>query len=57
MGNFSQAYLKKTIQVWQPHYPDKTLNLEDARVIAENVVGFFEEVIKWKTERKKMELL
>lgn len=55
MSKFSNSYLEKTIQVWQPHYPDKVLQLEDARVIAENVIGYFELLIEWKTKREKGE--
>lgn len=55
MGNFSENYLEKTVKIWQPHYPDKTLTLEDARVIAENVISFFELLIKWRKEREKDE--
>ncbi len=55
MGDFSLSYLQKTIKTWQPSYPDKTLTLEDARVIAENVIGFFELLIEWNTKRIKEE--
>lgn len=52
MSKFSNSYLEKTIQVWQPHY-SRALTLEDARAIAENVVGFFELLIRWRKERER----
>ena len=54
MSRFSKVYLENTIKVWQPHY-SKVLTLEDARVIAENVIGYFELLIDWKTKREKGE--
>ena len=54
MGNFSQSFLEKTKKVWEPDY-GRTLTLEEARVIAENVIGFFELLIKWRKEREKYE--
>ena len=53
MGNFSKNYLEKTVKIWQPSYPDRILTLEDARVIAENVIGFFTLLIEWKAKREK----
>ncbi|MBI3623357.1 hypothetical protein HY212_04750 [Candidatus Pacearchaeota archaeon] len=50
MANLSKSYLEKTINVWQPHY-DRTLTIEDAKVIAENVIDFFELLIEWKKKR------
>ncbi|MBI3591679.1 MAG: hypothetical protein HY094_09930 [Candidatus Melainabacteria bacterium] len=55
MGNFSQSYLEKTIKVWQPNYPDRTLTIGDAMIIAENVIGFVELLIEWKKKRIKEE--
>jgi hypothetical protein len=40
MDDFSEEFLKRTIEVWQP-YCSKTLSLEDAREIAVNMVGLF----------------
>lgn len=40
MNDFSQEFLKKTIEVWQPYY-SKILTLEDAREIAVNMVDLF----------------
>ena len=37
---YSNEYLEKTIQFWEPRYKKK-LTLEDARQITENMVGFF----------------
>jgi len=38
MARFSKEYLEKTIKVWQRHSPTP-LTLEDAREIAENMIG------------------
>jgi len=40
MANFSREFLERTIEVWQPRY-DRPLTLEDAREIAENMLGLF----------------
>ena len=52
---FSQAYLEKTIQVWQKHY-DRPLTLDDAREIATNVISVYDILIESKLEREKEEL-
>lgn len=36
MNGYSNEFLEKTIQVWQPYSPNP-LSLEDAREIAENM--------------------
>ncbi len=46
MINFSQKYLEKTIEHWQPFYQEQ-LNLDDAIEIATNTVSFLEVVMKW----------
>ncbi len=38
MARFSKEYLEKTIKVWQQYY-NTPLSLEDAREIAENMIG------------------
>lgn len=38
MVKFSKEYLEKTIKVWQQYY-NTPLSLEDAREIAENMIG------------------
>lgn len=38
MHNFSNEFLEKTVKVWQQYY-DTPLSLEDAREIAENMIG------------------
>jgi hypothetical protein len=40
MANFTKEFLERTIEVWQPRY-DYPLTLEDAREIAENMIGLF----------------
>ncbi len=46
MSNFSQQYLEKTIEHWQPFYQER-LNLDNADEIAVNVISFLEVIIKW----------
>ncbi|MFA5794681.1 MAG: hypothetical protein WC980_06420 [Candidatus Brocadiia bacterium] len=38
MAEYSKEFLEKTIKVWQP-YSAAPLSLEDAREIAENMLG------------------
>ena len=38
--NWSNEFLKKTVEFWQPRYP-YPLSLEDAREIADNMTGLF----------------
>jgi len=40
MADFTKKFLERTIELWQPHY-DYPLTLEDAREIAENMIGLF----------------
>jgi hypothetical protein len=40
MGDFSKEFLERTIGIWQPRY-DHPLTLDDAREIAENMIGLF----------------
>ena len=49
MEKFSQNFIQKTIEVWQP-YSEAPLSLEDAREIAENMTGLFSFLIE--LERK-----
>ena len=37
---YSRKFLEKTIQVWQPYFPD-SLSLSDAREITENMTALF----------------
>jgi hypothetical protein len=39
MANYSEAFLKETISVWQPRYRE-SLTLNDAREIAANMAAF-----------------
>jgi hypothetical protein len=41
MAGFSEDFLKKTIEFWQPHY-GHALSIEDAREIATNMTDLFE---------------
>ncbi len=40
MDNYSKEFLEKTINVWQRYY-HFPLTLEDAREIADNMIGLF----------------
>ncbi|MBI2471486.1 MAG: hypothetical protein HYV59_09630 [Planctomycetes bacterium] len=40
MAKFSKEYLEKTIKVWQLHSLTP-LSMEDAREIAENMIGLY----------------
>jgi len=40
MADFTKEFLQRTIEVWQPRY-DHSLTLEEAREIAENMIGLF----------------
>lgn len=40
MREFSKEFLEKTIKVWQPYSPTP-LSIEDAREIADNVIGLY----------------
>ncbi len=40
MDNYSKEFLEKTINVWQRYY-HVPLTLEDARYIADNMIGLF----------------
>lgn len=45
----SAELIQHTIQIWEPRLKRK-LTAEEARKILENVVGYFEVVIKWDRE-------
>ena len=49
MASYSQSFLEKTINTWQPYTKD-TLTPEDAREIVHNTVGFFTLLMKWEKE-------
>ena len=40
MAEFTREFLERTMEVWQPRY-DHPLTLDDAREIAENMIGLF----------------
>ncbi|MDP8217296.1 MAG: hypothetical protein P9M03_01060 [Candidatus Theseobacter exili] len=45
MAKFSDKYLKQTIEVWKPYYPE-VLTFEDAREIAENTIGLYKLIME-----------
>jgi len=47
MRQSQQQLIERTLEVWQPRTP-RTLTTEDARQIAENVVGFFGVLLEWE---------
>ena len=47
-----RSFLKKTVEVWQPHYK-RRLTEEDAREITENLTGFFDLLAEWEKKEKK----
>jgi len=49
-----KKFLEKTIQIWQP-YSDKKLTLEDAREIADNMIGLFSFLIELEQKYGKEE--
>jgi len=40
MAEFSKEFLEKTVKVWQPYSPTP-LSIEDAREIADSVIGLY----------------
>ena len=40
MTDFTKEFLERTLEIWQPRY-DRPLTLDDAREIAENMIGLF----------------
>jgi len=52
MANFSNEYLNKTNTVWQKYSPDP-LTLEDAREIAETVIGLYAEFLGLEEKDEK----
>ena len=54
MGEYSDEYLKKTIEVWQPHFKEK-LTKEQAREICNNVLGLYKTILESEIELKKKE--
>lgn len=51
-ANVDRSFLKKTAEVWQPHYK-RRLTEEDAREIAENLTGFFDLLAEWEKKEKE----
>lgn len=49
MASYSQLFLEKTINAWQP-YSKEPLTLDDAREIVHNTVGLFTLLMKWEKE-------
>ena len=54
MAEFSREFLEKTIRVWQP-YSKAPLSLEDAREIAENVIGLYKLLFELEKKYGKAE--
>jgi len=57
MADYSEQFLKHTIEVWQPHSPEP-LTLEDAREIADNMVDLFTYLneLKQKYDQKEADI-
>lgn len=53
MNDIPTSFLQETIKVWQP-FSKEPLTLEDAREIVSNMVGFFEVLMEWDAEKKKV---
>ena len=54
MADYSEAFLKKTIEVWQPRFKEP-LTLEDAREIAVHWTALFKLVIDIHREESQKE--
>lgn len=54
MARFSKEYLEKTIKVWQRYSPTP-LSLEDAREIAENMIGLCAFLCELEQKNEKCE--
>ena len=52
IGGFSDEFILETIQVWQPR-SQLRLDIEDARQIIENIVGFFNLLSKWECSKRE----
>ena len=53
MDNYSKEFLEKTINVWQRYYKT-SLTLEDAREIADNMIGLFSLISKLEQKNGKI---
>jgi|TARA_B100001964_G_C13925781_1_gene462224 hypothetical protein len=53
MDNYSKEFLEKTINVWQRYYKTP-LTLEDAREIADNMIGLFSLISKLEQKNGKI---
>ena len=50
----AEPMLKETIRAWQP-YVERELTLEDARQMAENMVGVFRLLIEWENHERSVQ--
>ena len=53
MNNYSKEFLEKTINVWQRYY-HSPLTLEDAREIADNMIGLFSLISELEQKNSKI---
>ena len=51
---YPKDFLDETIRVWQP-LSEEPLTYGDAEEIAENMVGYFNTLLRWAAERSKAE--
>ncbi len=51
--DYSKKYLEKTIHVWQRYY-GSALTLEDAREIADNMIGLFSLITELEQKNGKV---
>lgn len=47
-SSYPPEYLRQTIQVWQPHFPNP-LTMDDAREIADTVLNLYDYLLEIKT--------
>lgn len=52
--HLNDSFLKKTIEVWQPHSREK-LTEDDAREIIRNISGLFDTLASWDKKSKDSE--
>jgi len=51
MKEVKRQFLEQTKEIWQP-YADHALTDEDARQIAENIIGFFRILQEWEVKKQ-----
>lgn len=56
MAQFSQQFLKRTIEVWQPYSPEP-LTLDDAQEIADTVIPLYAYLLQLKKKYDAQEKL